>query len=101
LLKQIFGLAPRFIGRMKNCNFDVVGLTRPVIRELTYVAFAHRASSFTQEALTFQVLLTNRAVEALAVIIVIHRLNPAITSFYGETTSETLSRKQFIPVCKV
>lgn len=65
---------------------------------LAGVAFAHRSTTFAQKALSFQILFTNRTVEALAVVIVIHSFNPTITSLDRVATSVALGGKKLIPI---
>ena len=95
------------------------------IRRLAGVAFAHRSAIFAQKALSFQVLLANlmkkkkmfafknnngvaykrrwrcgiyRAVETLAVVIVVHGLDPAVASLDRETARVAFGCKQLIPI---
>lgn len=65
---------------------------------LASVALAHWLAAFTQKALAFQILLANRAGEALAVVIVVHGFDPTVSSFNREATGVTLGREQLIPV---
>lgn len=65
---------------------------------LTSVVFAERPSSLGEEALSLQVLLAHAAVEALAVVVVGQRFNPAVSRFDGESTSKAFCGEQLIPV---
>jgi len=63
------------------------------------VRLAERLSSFRVEALAFQVLVTFRTLKALAVVVVVEGLNPSVACFDRETTTHTLGREQFVPIC--
>lgn len=75
-----------------HCVFDAkrVGLTRMILAEWT--------TAFVVEALAFQVLLAESAIEALAMIVVIQSFYPAITGFNGESTCKAFCCEQFIPI---
>lgn len=62
------------------------------------MGLAERATAFSEEALTFQVLLADRALETLRVIVVVKGLNPAVSSFNWESASDALCSKQLVPV---
>lgn len=51
-----------------------------------------------EKSLAFQILLAQRAIEALAVIIVVQRLYPPVSGFNGKTACNALRRKQFVPI---
>jgi len=70
------------------------GLTRRV----RGVALADRTTALTQETLALEILLANRAGEALAVVVVIHGFNPTIARLDGVAACETLGREQLVPV---
>lgn len=59
---------------------------------------AEGATPLGEEALAFQVLLANRALEALRVVVVVERLNPAVSSFNREAAADTLGGEQLVPV---
>jgi hypothetical protein len=65
---------------------------------LASVVLAEWSASFGKETGTFEVLLAHRAVEALAVVVVVERFNPAIACLNGEPTREALCGEQFIPI---
>jgi len=60
---------------------------------------AERLSTLGVETLSFQVLVTFRAFEALAVVVVIKGLNPSISSLNWEATAYTLGGEQLVPIC--
>lgn len=60
--------------------------------------FAERAAAFRVEALALEILLAHRAVEALAVVVVVQGLHPAITSLDWESAREAFRGKQLVPV---
>lgn len=60
--------------------------------------FAERTTAFRVETLALQILLTHRAVETLAMVIIVQGLHPAISSFDWESTRETFRREQFVPI---
>jgi len=62
------------------------------------VTLAHRSAVLAQKALTFQVLFAHRASEALAVIVVVHSFDPAVTGLDWVAASIALCCKQFIPI---
>jgi len=62
------------------------------------VAFAERFASFHKKPLSFQVFLTQRAVETLRVIVVVQCLHPSVSCLYWEATVDTLGGEQFIPI---
>lgn len=51
-----------------------------------------------EEALALQVLVAFRAFEALAVVVVVEGLHPAVTSLNWEATAHALGCEQIIPV---
>lgn len=59
---------------------------------------AEWATAFGEEALSFQILFAHGAVEALAVVVVVQRFNPAISCFNREATSVAFGCEQFIPI---
>lgn len=65
---------------------------------LAGVVFAEWPASLREEALSFQVLLAHAAVEALAVVVVGQRLNPAVSRLDGESAGEALGGEQLVPV---
>ena len=65
---------------------------------LTRVILAERATALRVEALALEVLLAHRAVETLAVVIIVQGLHPAISSFDWESARETLCREQLVPI---
>lgn len=62
------------------------------------MALAKRFSSFDKKAFAFKVVFAERAIKALAVIIVVKSLNPTITSFNRKPTRYTFCREQFVPI---
>jgi len=60
--------------------------------------FAKRFPRFHEKALAFQVLLTQRAVEALRVVVVVEGLDPTVPGFYGEPAGHALGGKQLVPI---
>uniref|UniRef100_T1DPJ7 Putative secreted protein n=1 Tax=Anopheles aquasalis TaxID=42839 RepID=T1DPJ7_ANOAQ len=67
-------------------------------RALTGMVFAERTSTLREEALSFQVLFAAGAVETLAVVVVVQRLDPLIAGLDRETAGEALGREQIVPV---
>uniref|UniRef100_A0A2M4D1M8 Putative secreted protein n=1 Tax=Anopheles darlingi TaxID=43151 RepID=A0A2M4D1M8_ANODA len=65
---------------------------------LAGMVFAERTSTLREEALAFQVLFAAGAVEALAVVVVVQRLDPFVTGFDREAAGEALGREQIVPV---
>lgn len=62
------------------------------------MGLAEGLPTFGEEALALQVLVAFRALEALAVVVVVEGLYPAVTSLNGEATAHTLGGEQVIPV---
>lgn len=60
--------------------------------------FAERAAALRVEALALEILLAHRAVEALAVVVVVQGLHPAITSLDWESAREAFRGKQLVPI---
>lgn len=60
--------------------------------------FAKRTTALRVEILALKILLTHRAVETLAVVIVVQGLYPTIASFDWESTRKTLCREQLVPI---
>jgi hypothetical protein len=65
---------------------------------LAGVVLAKGTTSLSEETLSFQILLTHRAVEALAVVVVVQRFYPAITCFDRKAASKALGCEQFVPI---
>lgn len=61
--------------------------------------FTEWTTAFRVETLTLEILLAHRAVETLAVVIIVQGLYPAISSFDWESTRETFRREQLVPIC--
>uniref|UniRef100_A0A2M3ZQS7 Putative secreted peptide n=1 Tax=Anopheles braziliensis TaxID=58242 RepID=A0A2M3ZQS7_9DIPT len=68
------------------------------LRVLASMVFAERTSTLREEALSFQVLFAAGAVEALAVVVVVQRLDPFVTGLDREAAGEALGREQIVPV---
>jgi len=62
------------------------------------VALAEGFARLYEEALSFEVLLAESAVEALAVVVVVEGLDPSIAGLDGKTARNALRREQLIPV---
>jgi len=62
------------------------------------MAFTKGFALFHKEAFSLQALAAKRAVEALAVIVVVDGLHPPVASLYGETTGRALRGEQVVPV---
>lgn len=62
------------------------------------MVLAERTTALRVETLALEVLLAHRAVEALAVIIVVQGLHPAVSSFHRESASETFCREELVPI---
>jgi len=62
------------------------------------VRLAERLSRFHKEALTFEVFLAKRAVEALGVIVVVEGLDPPVSSFNWKSAGDTLRCEQLVPI---
>lgn len=60
--------------------------------------FAEGTTAFRVEALALEILLAHRAIEALAVIIVIQGFHPTVASLDWESTREAFRGKQLVPV---
>jgi len=86
------------VSHPKTKDNSILLFSFSIVEYLAGVAFAHGSTTFAQKALSLQILLANRTVEALAVVIVVHCLHPAITGFDRVSTSVTLGGKQLIPI---
>lgn len=62
------------------------------------MVFAEWTTALVVEALTFQILLAECAVEALAVVIVVQGLDPSIARFHWEAAREAFGREELVPV---
>jgi len=62
------------------------------------VGLAERLSRFDKEALTFEVFLAKRAVEALGVVVVVQSLDPPVSSFDRESAGDALCCEQLVPI---
>jgi hypothetical protein len=62
------------------------------------VGLAERLSRFDKEALTFEVFLAKRAVEALRVVIVVESFDPPVSGFDWESTRDALRCEQLVPI---
>lgn len=62
------------------------------------VALTEWLPSFDKEALAFKILLTQRAVEALRMIVVVESLHPAVTGFYWEPAGYAFGGEELIPI---
>jgi hypothetical protein len=62
------------------------------------VFFAEDSAPLGVKALSFQIAFAHRAVEALAVVVVVESLYPSVASFYGETAANALGGKQLVPI---
>jgi len=62
------------------------------------VGLAERLASLGEEALSLQVLVALRALEALAVVVVVKSLDPAVAGFNGEAAANALGGEQVVPV---
>lgn len=56
------------------------------------------SSSFSKEALALQVFLADRALEALGVVVVVQRFNPAISGLDRESAAHALGGEELVPV---
>lgn len=65
---------------------------------LARVILAEGTSALVVEALTLQVLFAERAVEALAMVVVVQGLHPSVASFHGEAAGEALGGEQLVPI---
>lgn len=65
---------------------------------LTRVIFAKRTTAFRVEALALEILLAHRAVETLAMIVIVQGFHPTVASLDWETTREAFRGKQFVPI---
>lgn len=54
--------------------------------------------SFDKEALTLQILLAQRAIEALGMVIIIEGLYPAVTGFYWEPAGYAFGCEELVPI---
>lgn len=57
------------------------------------MVFAEWTTTLRVKTLAFEILLAHRAVETLAVVIIVQGLHPAISSFDWESTRETFCRE--------
>jgi len=62
------------------------------------VCLAERLSRFHKEALTFEVFLAKRAVEALGVVVVVESLDPPVSGFDRESARHALCCEQLVPI---
>lgn len=62
------------------------------------MSFAERLSSFCEEALTLEILVAFRALEALTVVVIVESLYPAVSSLDREPAPYALRRKQVVPI---
>jgi len=62
------------------------------------VAAAERLSRLDKELLALQVLLAQRAVEALAVVVVVEGLHPSVAGLDREAAGDALGREQLVPI---
>jgi len=62
------------------------------------VGLAERLSRFDKEALTFEVFLAKRAVEALGVVVVVQSLDPPVSGFDRESAGDALCCEQLVPI---
>jgi hypothetical protein len=62
------------------------------------VRFTEWTTALSEETLTLQILMANRALEALRVIVVVAGLYPAVTGLDRKSTAHTLSGKQLVPI---
>lgn len=65
---------------------------------LAGVVLAERTSPLGEEALSFQILFAHRAVEALAMVVIVQGFHPTISSFDWESASETFRGEEFVPI---
>lgn len=65
---------------------------------LARMIFAERTTAFRVEALALEILFAHRAVEALAVVVIIQGLHPTIASLDWKSTRETFRSEQLVPV---
>jgi len=77
---------------------DVEEVWRSFLFSSSGVRLAKGLSRFHKEALTLEVLLAKRAVEALRVVVVVDRLHPAVSRLDRETTGDALCCEQFVPI---
>jgi len=62
------------------------------------MALAEWLPSFYKKALTLQILLAQRAIEALGMVIIIEGLYPAVTGFYWEPAGYTFGCEELVPI---
>jgi len=62
------------------------------------VSLAERFPTLGKEALAFEVLVAFRALEALAVVVVVEGLYPSVSCLDRETAANTLRREEVVPV---
>lgn len=62
------------------------------------VAAAERLPRLDKELLAFQVLFAQRAVEALAVVVVVEGLHPSVAGLDREAAGDALGREQLVPI---
>jgi len=63
------------------------------------MCLAEGLSTLGEEALALQVLVTFRAFETLAVVVVVESLYPPVSCLNWEPTADTFGGKQVIPIC--
>jgi len=62
------------------------------------VAAAERLPRLDEKLLALQVLLAQRAVEALAVVVVVEGLDPPVAGLDGKAARDALGREQLVPI---
>jgi len=80
-----------FEGRREDC-------TQYALKPSLGVRLAEGFSPFGEKALALQVLVAFRALEALAVVVVVEGLDPAIPGLDGEAAAHALGGEQVVPV---
>jgi len=63
------------------------------------VRFTEWFSTLSEETLSFQVLAAFGALKALAVVVVVEGLHPAVPGLYREAAAHTLGGEQVVPIC--
>jgi len=63
------------------------------------MCLAEGLSTLGEEALTLQVLVTFRAFETLAVVVIVKSLDPPISCLNWEPTTNTFGCEKVIPIC--
>lgn len=62
------------------------------------MAFAEWLPCLDEETLALQVLLAESAVKALAVVVIVEGLHPAVSSLDGKSTRYALGCEQLVPI---